>query len=350
MGVSGSVSISSLKTATGIVSNDLFDHAPGTPNKVKMSDFFTTAIGRDIDGDYDNNTVTDGSGNVPAWDTNLSVPNGNTVTGVSAFGTRDGSLNSSGTFKISTGDNLGPGQQFWVRVNFGGKDFAFQQIIPGSLTVTSTTNCDVKDRQQGNAPNGNSVVDFKLEVTGYDTLAIDFEYNDGGYNSDAINYNTTLGFFTDDVKTPTPYLQRVDLTWASEQINSQYVACDGSTSLDQLAATADGYGVKVDVTISDPTNQNAEYWLWIYFDDSGKWPPDNSDHNGVGDGGVGDPVEGKGACANTRTGAIIENNNYNMYVYITLDQSGSNVFADDFITFTPSKGNEGSTSKTFSAP
>ena len=357
MGVSGSVNISSLKTATGILSNDLFDHAPGTPNSVKMSDFFTTSVGRDVNGDYDNTNVTDGGGSPPAIDTNLSVPNGNTVTGVSAFGTRDGSLNSSGTLKITTGDKLKQGNQFWVRVNFEGQSFAFQQIIPNSLTVASTSNCSVKDRQQGTAPNGNSVVDFKIEVTGFDTLALDLIYNDGGYNSDAINYNTSLNFFTDEVETSTPYLQRIDLTYASSTVsNGSFVACDGSTPLENLAATVDGYGLKIDVTISDPTNVNSEYWLWIYFDDapSTDSPPDNSDHNGLGSGGVGDPVEGKGACANTATGALIDGNSFDTYVWITTDQSGSNVFNSNRIprniSFTANKGTEGTETKTFSEP
>lgn len=345
-----STNISNLKQATGILSNELFDHAPGTPSSVRMSDFLTDAIGRDISGDYDTNSVTDGSGGLEPWDKNISVPNGNALNGSSAFGGNDGELNSNGTFKITQGDELSIGRRFWVRVNWEGGDFAFEQIIPDKLSLTTADNCKVTNRLRGTAPNGNRVIDFQVEVTGYDSLTLQLEYNDGGFNSHAINYNTKLQFFTDEVVTSTPYLQSITLRWASEQINSSYVACDGSTSLDQLALDSQGYGVKVNTTVFDPTNQNGDYYLWTYFADSNASPPDATFHDGTGGGSFQSYSKGKGACQNGPTGPLLSGNSVTMYVFITLDSAGTNIFASETISFTPSSGTENTVSKTFQGP
>jgi len=343
--------ISKLQQATGILSSDLFDHAPGNPNAVRMSDFLTDAIGRDISGDYDTNSLTDGGGDLePPWDTNLSVPNGEALNDRLAFGGNDGELNSDGTFKITQGDELSIGRRFWVRVNWTGGDFAFEQIIPDKLSLTTADNCKVTNRLRGTAPNGNQVIDFQIEVTGYDFLLLQFEYDDGGYNSHAINYNTTLQFFTDEVKTSTPFLSSITLRWASEQINSSYVACDGSTSLDQLALNPQGYGVKVNTTVSDPTGQNSDYHLWTYLEDSSASPPDPTFHDGTGGGSFQSYSKGKGACQNGPTGPQLSGNTFKMYVFITLDPAGTNIFESETISFTPSTGNEDTVTKTFQGP
>ena len=337
--------LSNLKTATEIASNTLFDHAPGTPNAVYYGDFVVNFIGRDINGDYDTNTATDGGGDIPPWDTNLSVPNTNVNGNDSLPSGYDGSLDSSGDFVLSSG-TFEVGDIFWVRLDVDCGQYAVEQIVQDQVTI-NTTRCTVLDTVRG-VVSGEDVLDIKLEVDGYDAIALDATYTDGGYNQHAVGYNTPLNFNSTSVEADTPYLQSIQLVWDDTGPNGTGVACDGSTALDNLlgigSASDDDYGIKVTTSVSDPTDQNSEYWLWVYFDDQNASPPDNSDHLG------GQPVEGKTACANFPTQTILPDNSYNVYVYLTTDEAGNNIFADDFISFTPQTGQNGSTSKTFNAP
>jgi len=358
MGVSGDVTIDRLQAATGIGSNLLSAHHPNsnTGNETAMSDFFVTAIGRAVGRSYyDQGNVTDGTSNPPAWDKNLSVPNGNSVNGFSTLPSgKSGSLDSSGTWTLDN-ENFQQGEKFWIRVDMNTGDFARQQVVMKRLTVSQTLNCNILNRVDGTV-NGHDVIDFELQVDGYDNIAVDFEYTDGGYNSDAIHYNELIEFTTSTVETATPHLQRIDLEWddtgPSTGEDDSRLACDGSTSLDNLFGSGqagnDTYGVKVTTTVSDPTNQNSEYWLWVYFDDSTASPPDSADNFYIQSGSPdpGDPIEGRIACTQFRR-ALAPNNSYNVYVYLTLDQAGSNVFQDTFVSFTPQTGQSGSVDQEF---
>jgi hypothetical protein len=361
MGVNGSNTVDRLKAATGIADDRVSAHHPnGTGNETAMGDFFVTAIGRAVGRSYyDQGNVTDGSSNPPAWDKNLSIPNGNSVSGLSTLPSgKSGSLDSSGTWTLDS-SNFQQGETFWVRVDMNGGDFARQQVVMKRLTVSQTLNCNILNRVDGTV-NGNDVIDFEVEVDGYDSVAIDFQYNDGGYNSDAIHYYDSsestpdlIEFTTSTVETATPHLDRIDLEWDDTGTSGTRVACDGSTALDNIQTNGtsgnDNYGVKVTTTVSDPTNQNAEYWLWVYFDDSTASPPDTADNFYVQSGkpSPGDPIEGKIACTQFKTGIIIPNNSYNVYVYLTTDQAGSNVFQDEFVSFTPQTGTAGSVDQQF---
>jgi hypothetical protein len=260
-------------------------------------------------------------------------------------------LDASGTWTLDS-SNFQQGEKFWIRVDMNTGDFARQQVVMKRLTVSQTLNCNILNRVDGTV-NGNDVIDFEVEVDGYDNVAIDFEYTDGGYNSDAIHYNELIEFTTSTVETASPYLERIDLEWDDTGTSGTRVACDGSTALDNILSNGtsgnDNYGVKVTTTVSDPTNQNAEYWLWVYFDDSTASPPDTADNFYVQSGkpSPGDPIEGKIACTQFKTGIIIPNNSYNVYVYLTTDQAGSNVFQDEFVSFTPQTGTAGSVDQQF---
>jgi hypothetical protein len=362
MGVSGDVTIDRLQAATGIGSNLLSAHHPNsnTGNETAMSDFFVSAIGRAVGRSYyDQGNVTDGTSNPPAWDKNLSVPNGNSVSGVSTLPSgKSGSLDSNGTWTLDS-SNFQQGQKFWVRVDMAVNDFAREQVVMDQLVVSSTLNCNILNRVDGTV-NGNDVIDFEVEVNGYDNIAIDFEYNDGGYNSDAIHYYDSsapspdvIEFTTDTVETATPHLDRIDLEWDDTGTSGTRIACDGNTALDNIQGFGnsgnDKYGVKVTTTVSDPTNQNAEYWLWVYFNDSTASPPDTADNFYVQSGtpSPGDPIEGKIACTQFKTGFLSPNNSYNVYVYLTNDQAGSNIFQDEFVSFTPQTGTAGTVDQQF---
>lgn len=345
--------LSNLKTATGIASNNLFDHAPGSPSAVSFGDFLVQFIGRDIGSSaYEQGSVTDGSGDIPPWDTNLSIPDTN-VLGTSGLPTgKTGQLNSSGEFVLDGSDVFQQGDIIWVRVDADCGEYARQQIIVDQLTQ-NPTGLNVLAVEQGTV-NGQDVVDFKLEVDGFDAIALNSTFADGGYNQHAINYNTQLNFNSTDVETATVYLELISAQWDDTGPNGTGVACDGSTALDNLFGTGtagdDNYGIKVTVSVNDPTDKYGDVWAWVYFDDANASPPDSTDNIYTGSGGsVSGPVPADNVgCGHFRSGTLLPNNDYNIYVYVTENEDGSGeMIGDGYVTITPQTGEFGSVSKQY---
>jgi len=345
MGALADNNMSNLKTATGVVSNNLSDHNPSGSGPTSYSDFLVTWVGRDIGASYyEQGSVTDGSGDIPPYDTNLSVPPTN-ANGTSALPTYTGQLGTGGIFHLDNGE-IEPGYRLWFRVDLAAGQYAAEQILKDKLTVKETSNCTVVDRIDGTA-NGREVIDFQVEVTGYDVIAVRLSYEGDPYNDDAIHYNKDLSFSCDSIKSSMPYLKRISVQWDDTgPSGSGGVTCDGDP-LDGISgigtAGDDNYGIKITTEIYDPTNVNDNYYLWVYFDDANASPPDTGD----GLHPPGEPAPGKVACTHFRSGIVIPDNSYNVYVYITLDEAGNNVWESDYISFTPQTGQFGSNTKTF---
>jgi len=344
MGRQADNNMTNLKSATGVVSNSLSDQNPSGTGKTAYSDFLVLFVGRDIGASYyEQGTVTDGSGDVPPYDTNLSVPPTN-ANGTTALPTYTGQLGTDGVFHLDN-NTLSPGYKMWVRVDLAEGKYAAEQIVKDKLTVKSRLGCKVVDRIHGTV-DGTEVVDLQVEVTGYDVIALTLSYEGDPYNDDAIHYNKDLSFSCDSVISASPYLERISVQWDDTGPNGTGVACDGSTALDNLfgfgTAGDDNYGLKVTTNVYDPTNVNDNYYLWVYFDDQNASPPDSPD----GIESVGDPVAGKIACTSFRSGILLPDNSYNVYVYITLDEAGNDIWESDFISFTPQTGEFGSNTKT----
>jgi hypothetical protein len=191
-----STNISNLKQATGILSNDLFDHAPGSPNEVKMSDFLCNGVG------------------------NFTEANQRLLRCVLYDGIGvDGSYNTNNIFKFDSGDGpIRPGIPFEILIKASPTDlgaFYSEQCMEGgtvlSIDEDITSNAVTINSITNNLPSGISgdgvVVNAEIDSL-VNPLQIGLVYNDP-YNSHADNQGTTsisgfsspvgLAFKTDDV-------------------------------------------------------------------------------------------------------------------------------------------------------
>lgn len=367
MGKNGQNTMSRLKAATGIADDRLSAHHPnGAGNEASMGDFLVFRVGRSTGRSfYSTQTVTESS-DFPGWDLNLSIPTGNSVTGVSALPSnfsQGGALNSKGEYKLnSNSKKFQIGDKVWVRVDLVGNQFARQQIVADQLNIKSISGAKVLQRADGTV-NGKDVVDFELEITDYDIAVIKLEYNDGGYNDDAANYNRELEFFTDDVQTATPYLESLQLYYDDTGASGNQVACDGTTPLDDLPFPGSGtagdgtFGLKVQPFVNDPKDKK-NIWLWAYTDGS-KSPPDTPANKYIQSGkpANGDPIqltsiggEQKSACTQFTLLTLDNGNDIPITVYLTEDQAGTTTFTSTTISYPSNHNTHGINTKNFSSP
>jgi len=182
MGVNGDVSISTLKGATSILSDYLFDHAPGSPNEVYMSDFLVDAVGNlsnQINGDP-TELIQDTQGTHYAADPQHEFQD---VVEVVVEATRASNV---------TG-NSAPGEFWPEQIGLNGS----------SLEITFTNNLTVIDRTT-EALDQISATDLyvvlRAEVDGLGGLDLTCRLKDG-LNTDADQYNIDLDFTDTDVVT-----------------------------------------------------------------------------------------------------------------------------------------------------
>jgi hypothetical protein len=369
MGKNGQNTIDRLKAATGIADDRLSAHHPnGAGNEASMGDFLVFRVGRQVGRSYYSTQSVTETSDIPGWDLNLSIPTGNSVTGVSALPSnfsQGGALDSNGDYKLnSSSKTFEQGDKVWVRVDLSCNQYARQQIAVDQLTVTGISGAKVLQRASGTI-NGKNVVDFQLEITDFDTAIIKLEYNDGGYNDDAANYNRELQFFTPDVETSTPYLESLTLAYDDTGASGNQTACDGSTPLDDLpvgigsGTAGDGnFGLRVNPFVSDPKDKK-NFYLWVYTD-SNNSPPDTPRNLYIQSGkpADGDPIKltssGSGtktACTQFINGGTLDNgNDIPVYVYLTEDQAGNTTFTSATINYPSNFNTHGSKTKTFPEP
>lgn len=279
MGRDGNTTISGLKQATSIASNNLYDHGVGTPASVRMSDFLTGAIGRDVNSPEWSQGVVDGA---DQFDTFLGIPQ-TTIGGSNGLPAgRSSTIESDGRVTIDDGYKLRVGDKIWVRVGATGSGEFFAEQIgknTSSLTFTNSTArfSPTGARQVGIDGSGRRVIDIELEVTGYNAIEARLRLEDG-LNTDATNYgdpstqtgvsNTDLVFTTDDVKSDTVFFENMEIAYSNKGGNGSYVDCAGDP-LDGGHTSGDlSYSVRVETQVNNPAQKyNGITYVWVYMND-----------------------------------------------------------------------------------
>ena len=212
MGRNGTPRISALKSQTGILSNNLTDHAPSghdLSTGTFMSDFLISAIGRDA--------------GVNGWQTDLErVGQGTLAQGISGHDTFEVLLEAQGPAG-------GAGNEFWTeQCAVGGS--ALDIVSPtGDATLLSKTKT------------GQLEVTLEYEVTGVNDVRTEITLT-GLLNNDATNHGVSLVY--DSANDPnTDVWSTAPRTWQVEW----------STSGTDMAFTAYPY---------DPQNQVNDFWVW----------------------------------------------------------------------------------------
>jgi len=279
MGRDGNTTISGLTQATSIASNDLFDHAAGTPSAVYMSDFLTGAIGRDVTSPEWAQGVVDGTGQ---FDTFLGIPQ-TTIGGNDGLPSgRSSTIEPDGSVTIDDGYKLRVGDKIWVRVGATGSGEFFAEQIGKNTSSLKFTNSTARfsptgARQVGIDGSGRRVIDIELEVTGYNAIEARLRLEDG-MNTDASNYgdpstqtgvsNTDLVFTTDDVKSDTVFFENMEIAYSNKGGGGSYVDCAGDP-LDGGNTSGDlSYSVRVETEVNNPAQKfNGTTYVWVYMDD-----------------------------------------------------------------------------------
>jgi hypothetical protein len=354
MGINGQNTMSKLKEATNISDNRLSAHAPNGPGVTTgFRDFWIMHVGRDIDRPYYTNN-TGSSSTTFGFDTRLSIPNATIDSQYPPLRTDlTGSLNSNYDYEVS-GGRLQFDDRFIVRVDWGifdDYDYAFEQIAQENISI-STVRCSVEKINHGISSDGNPVTDIRciVEESGFVSVTVNFD--DGGFNNDCTHFSTDLlfGLTAESVVTDTVYIDRLTAYWddTGSDTNSGFPACDGSTALDGLLGVGnagdDNYGIRLNAIVNDPADQYGDLWLWVYFDDATKAPPDSPS-------GLNGPIQmsasgDKTGCDNFRR-SLLPGSSYNIYAFITTDSSGSTIIDEEFISFTPQTGSAGSNTDTY---
>lgn len=202
MGVDGDVTMTNLKSATGIADDRLSAHHPnGTGNTTAMGDFFVPGLGayRDVDSDPEQEFVAE-------W-VEVAAPSQDNA---SSSDPADPALDVGDYFKIKVQlhDTVAVGGypdyddankttpiivgDYWDQLVGNGIQYVFNncQIVTETLDKTA-----------------NEII-LELEVTGFDSVSAKVEMDhDGGYNKDAVHYDSSLAnisYSNSDVQSSTP--------------------------------------------------------------------------------------------------------------------------------------------------
>jgi len=199
MGVDGDVTMTNLKSATGIVDDRLSAHHPnGAGNITAMGDFFVPGLGafQDVDGD----TLQEF---VPEW-IEIAAPSQDNA---DSQDPADPALDIGDLFKIKVQlhDRPAPGGypdyddnnsiivgDYWDQLVGNGIQFILNGCTISTQTLDKT----------------NNEIILELEVTGFDFVSAKVEMDhDGGYNKDAVHYDSGLvniAYQNADVQSSTP--------------------------------------------------------------------------------------------------------------------------------------------------
>jgi len=216
MGVDGDVTITNLKSATGIADDRLSAHHPnGTGNQTALGDFLIDQIGR-------RDTVN-------GYQTDLER------IGV-------GPLEQGDVFEVrvdverAAGAGVGGGQHFVEQVLKGGNNFSFDDGNDG-VQFNSI-------REISGTPSAYDSVAIEYKVTGFSSVSVRTKLT-GSLNNDATNHNTTL-----------EYLSAND---------SNTTVRDASPAMDCLTWNT-GFGttneIRLAVDLYDPKDQITDYINW----------------------------------------------------------------------------------------
>lgn len=199
MGTSGDVTMTNLKSATGIADDRLSAHHPnGAGNATAMSDFFVPGLGvyKDSDGDSAQEFVA-------SWK-EVNVPVGG--------GFCDALLCNGDTFIIGIEIHDAPAPGGYPDDDGShdeptdlGEHVIDAVMLGGSAWTINTQNCTVLSTTVQTDGQGTPVqVNYELEVTGYDFVDVDGRWEDGGYNKDMVHYDQTISYTTSDVESSVP--------------------------------------------------------------------------------------------------------------------------------------------------
>jgi len=264
MGINGEITMTNLKSATGIADDRLSAHHPnGAGNTTGMGDFLVVSLGR---------SKTNSS--------RLLIPH--KVNGSTAFSGSYGSTDPTTAFFSFSGTTFTPGDTITIQiaVPFCG-DFFREQIASRSANLTFTDNAGtakVKSADYSASRNGTRLIDITLEVTNFGTeIRVQWVFDDG-MNTDAENYNQALFFRTRDLETATPRIAAqgtaVGFEDSFDGISHDYsinsggvnrsaadVLFDPSDQIDEANATWELYfrGSKRATTSGDPSFSVTEF-------------------------------------------------------------------------------------------
>lgn len=288
MGVNGDITISNLKSATGIADDRLSAHHPnGAGNTTAMGDFLTDAIGRRAGASEWSQAVVDG---VDGFDTFLGIPETTVQSGtaglpaISQAGV-DASIDSNGLVQINGGE-IRDGDNLWVRVGTGidpaaglGKHFG-EQIgkNTGSLQIFDTVNLTpTGTREAGTDADGRTVIDLEFQVDIQDVATTRAELRlEDTLNTDATNYgdpstqtgvsNNVLVMRSNDTEPLETFIESLQVWYSNDGGNGSYQDCSGDP-LDGGGSEGDTtYSARVSATVNDPADQFGDLYLWVYID------------------------------------------------------------------------------------
>lgn len=288
MGVNGTITMTNLKSATGIADDRLSAHHPnGAGNETAMGDFLTDAIGRRAAASEWSQAVVDGAN---GFDTFLGIPersvesNSPGVPAVSQSGV-DVSVDSNGLVVVN-GGQINDGDTLWVRVGTGidptllyGEHFG-EQIgkNAGALKITDTVNLVATGtRESGTDADGRTVIDieFTVDIQNIATTRAELRLEDT-MNTDATNYgdpstqtgvsNNVLVMRSNDLEPLGTFIESLQIRYSNDGGNGSFQDCGGNP-LDGGGTEGDTtYSARVSATVNDPADQFGDLYLWVYID------------------------------------------------------------------------------------
>jgi hypothetical protein len=278
MGKDADVTMTNLKSATGIADDRLSAHHPnGTGNTTSMGDFLTNHIGRRVASpEWEQGMTTDINGDPygsNGFDTRLSIPD-ITVHSEPGAPVGEGSLDTDGNFEFDTDVVLGNGNRFWVRVGTGidpNNDATIGDLFGDAIAVTdsldvSGNNCEpTGDRKVGTDGDGKLVIDIEMEITGFNNAAVYITFQDG-LNVDATNYGNSMQFFTTDVQKDTVYMDQITVQWSNlgGESSQLFVDCQ-LNSLDAGNTKGDStFTMRVSPVYNNPAGRTT--YTYLYFE------------------------------------------------------------------------------------
>jgi len=195
MGANGEITMTNLKSATGIADDRLSAHHPnGAGNTTGMGNFLVSGVQRSFSNS-----------------SRLLLPHkvkGSTSGFSGSYDTTDPAT-ALYSFDSTT---LAPPDTFTIQIAipFAGEHFA-QQIASRSQNLSFSDNDNVVSVKSIDLnPGRGDFIDYTLEMTGYGlSMELAWTFADG-MNTDAVNYNSTLFFRTQDIEQAIPRIALED--------------------------------------------------------------------------------------------------------------------------------------------
>jgi len=253
MGTSADITMTNLKSATGIADDRLSAHHPnGAGNQTKFGDFLVANFGGNLDPGSDNNI--DGLYLIPVK-VNGSTANAN------------GSYNANDYWEFANINELDKGDNIKIEVWFERgqsqfSDLARQQIL--SRTALWDLN---KAAGTGTAFTLNNITSFR-SGSSYVTIAFDLTIGDKG------DQFGIFAFYNAELNTDMPNLDN-NLIFRTKDITG----ASFSVTIDSFSADSDGTGITVNYTVQDGS---PDYDVDLQLDGAGDNPQATATHSSDG--------------------------------------------------------------------